>query len=271
MSIKALILTGYGINCDYETKYACELAGFKADRIHLNDILENPDIIFNYGLTVFPGGFTFGDDLGSGVAFAAKIKFSVSKDGKRLFNILMEYHQKERLILGICNGFQILVRLGIIPACNNQYGRQQATLAPNDSGYFIDRWVNLKIEKDSTCVFTKNAEYIKLPVRHGEGKFIPLNNDMLTTLESNNQVALRYCDESFNPTQDFPYNPNGSINAIAGVTDKTGRIFGLMPHPEAATSIYHYPDWTRMVKTDNPAHENGDGLIIFKNAYQFLK
>ena len=265
---KAMVLTGYGINCDYETSYACELAGFLPKRIHLNDLLESSEILQDYRLIVFPGGFTFGDDLGSGVAFAAKIKFSILRNGKRLFDILMEHIEKGRLILGICNGFQILVRLGLIPACSNNYGEQQATLAPNKSGYFIDRWVNLKVEQNSPCIFTKGLDRLRLPVRHGEGRFIPLNEKTLDKIEKSNHVVVRYADKEFRTTQNFPMNPNGSINAIAGISDSTGRIFGLMPHPEAAISFFQYPDWTR---TGNKSHTEGDGLKIFKNAFEYVK
>lgn len=265
---KAMVLTGYGINCDYETSYACEVAGFQSKRIHLNDLLDSPETLNDYSLIVFPGGFTFGDDLGSGVAFSAKIKFSVLKDGKRLFDILTEHIEKGGLILGICNGFQILVRLGIIPACANRYGAQEVTLAPNKSGYFIDRWVNLIAEKESPNIFTRGLERLRLPVRHGEGRFIPLNDKTLNEIENHNHVALRYADKQFKTTQIFPMNPNGSTNAIAGICDSTGRAFGLMPHPEAAISIYQYPDWTR--KGRNMQTE-GDGLNIFKNAFDYLK
>lgn len=268
MSIKAMILTGYGINCDYETKYACELAGFDSSRVHLNDLLDNPSMLNDFGFLVFPGGFTFGDDLGSGVAFAAKIKFSISKDGKRLYDTLMEFNRRGKLILGICNGFQILVRLGVIPACNNRYGVQQATLAPNMSGYFIDRWVYLKVEKKSPNVFTRGLTLIRLPVRHGEGRFVPLNEHILQKVEDDGHVSLRYADENGTPTERFPYNPNGSVNSIAGITDTTGRIFGLMPHPEAAVSLYQYPDWTRKKNSES---EYGDGFKIFENAFSYLK
>ena len=262
-----MILTGYGINCDYETSHACEVVGFQAKRIHLNDLLDSPGIINDYRLIVFPGGFTFGDDLGSGVAFAAKIKFSVFENGKRLFDILMEYTNNDGLILGICNGFQILVRLGLIPACSNKYGMQQATLAPNKAGYFIDRWVNLIVEKDSPNIFTRGLTSLRLPVRHGEGRFIPVDKNTLNEIEEFKLIAMRYADKNFEPTQEFPMNPNGSINAIAGICDKTGKIFGLMPHPEAAISFFQYPDWTRR---NNEGESEGDGLKIFKNAFEYV-
>jgi phosphoribosylformylglycinamidine (FGAM) synthase-like amidotransferase family enzyme len=158
---RALVLTGYGINCDYETTHACELAGFRADRVHLNDMIGGLRRLFDFKLLVFPGGFSYGDDLGSGVAFSSKIR--LNEDG-RLFDALMEYVQRGGLVLGVCNGFQILVRLGIIPALGDRYGEQQVTMAPNQQGYFIDRWVNLIVEPGTGSVFTKTVAWCSATV-----------------------------------------------------------------------------------------------------------
>jgi phosphoribosylformylglycinamidine synthase I len=264
---RALVLTGYGINCDYETTHACELAGFRTAREHLNELIERRLNLFDFKLLVFPGGFSYGDDLGSGVAFSSKIRLS---NGGRLFDTLMEYVERGGLVLGICNGFQILVRLGLIPALDNRYGEQQVTLAPNREGYFIDRWVDLTVESGSPSVFTRGLGRLMLPVRHGEGRLL-CPDDVLGRLEENRRVALRYCDEDGRPTQEFPRNPNGSLNAVAGICDSTGRIFGLMPHPEAALSLYRYPDWTRRRerarRTGEVLSERGDGFAIFENAF----
>ncbi len=272
---RALVLTGYGINCDYETRFACMIAGFEAHRVHLNDVLEESGMLSRYNLIIFPGGFSFGDDLGSGVAFASKIRFSIAEDGKRLFDALMEYIERDGLILGICNGFQILVRLGIIPAIGEEYGSQQVTLAPNREGYFIDRWVGLIVEEGTPNIFTRGMGILRLPVRHGEGRFLSKSKDILNILESNHHVALRYCDHELKPTDAFPSNPNGSENAIAGICDTTGRIFGLMPHPEAAVSRYHYPDWPKLkqdaIRQVLPFEEKGDGYFLFKNAYEYVQ
>ncbi|KPJ83462.1 MAG: hypothetical protein AMS17_17530 [Spirochaetes bacterium DG_61] len=275
MRPKALVLTGYGINCDYETEYACSLAGFTADRIHLNDVLEGEGILSRYKLVVFPGGFSFGDDLGAGVAFAAKVRFSVSRSRKRLFDALMEYVLRDGLVLGVCNGFQILVRLGIIPAVDGGYGSQQVTLAPNSEGYFINRWVKLAVEGGSRNVFTRGMDLFSLPVRHGEGRFIAMDRELLGRIEAEHHVSLRYCDGRGYPAETFPQNPNGSVNAIAGICDSSGRIFGLMPHPEAAVSLYQYPDWTRRKqearRNGTPLPSSGDGLSIFQNAYSYVR
>ena len=272
---KALVLTGYGINCDYETEYACSIAGFEAQRVHLNDVLEADGMLFQYRLVVFPGGFSFGDDLGAGVAFASKVRFSISARGSQLFDALMEYVLHEGLVLGICNGFQILVRLGIIPAAGREYGKQQVTLSPNSEGYFIDRWVSLVVESDSPNVFTRGLAALRLPVRHGEGRFLAKSKALLYELKSGKHVVLRYCDEKNNPTDLFPLNPNGSEHAIAGICDSSGRIFGLMPHPEAAVSLFQYPDWTRRkqdaLRSGAPLPQEGDGFYIFKNAFDYVR
>ncbi len=272
---QALILTGYGINCDYETAEACSLAGFSARRVHINDVLESGGKLLDNKLVVFPGGFSFGDDLGSGVAFSSKVRFSVVKDGKKLYDLLMEYVQRDGLVLGICNGFQILVRLGMIPAVDTIYGRQLVTLAPNREGHFIDRWVKLAVDESSPAIFTAGIRTLDLPVRHSEGRFVTGNKETLNLLIRQRLVSLRYCAENGEPAARFPQNPNGSEDSIAGICDPTGRIFGLMPHPEAAVSFYQYPDWTKRKelaarrRTGHP--EAGDGYLIFKNASEYVE
>jgi phosphoribosylformylglycinamidine synthase len=222
---------------------------------------------------VFPGGFSYGDDLGSGVAYSSKIRFSDSGKGDRLFDRFMEYVERDGLVIGICNGFQILVRLGILPAMGHSYGRQQVTLAPNRDGYFINRWVELVIQEDSPCIYTRGLKRIRLPVRHGEGRLILPDEKLLHSLEQDRHVALRYCDADGIPTQSFPQNPNGSQNAIAGICDRTGRVFGLMPHPEAAMTLYHFPDWMvmkeRSIRSGDALELTGDGHAIFKNAFMY--
>ena len=271
---RALVITGYGINCDYETAHACQIAGFEARRVHLNDVLEEQRMLYRYRLLVFPGGFSFGDDLGAGVAFASKMRFSVSSDGEKLYDSLMEYVRRDGLVLGVCNGFQILVRLGIIPAVGQTYGSQQVTLAPNAEGYFINRWVRIAPEQNTPNVFTRGMHCFSLPVRHGEGRFVAGDRELLARIEGEGHVALRYADYDGAPARSFPENPNGSENAIAGVCDPTGRIFGLMPHPEAAVSTYQYPDWTRRkreaVSLGRSLPQYGEGFSIFKNAFEYV-
>jgi len=272
---EALIVTGYGINCDYESVVACTQAGFSSHRVHINDIFAHSRELFKYKLVVFPGGFSYGDDLGSGVAFSSKLRFSVTRNGDRLGDTVMEYVESGGLILGICNGFQILVRLGIIPAVHKKYGEQQVTLAPNLEGYFIDRWVRLRVERESPNIFTRGIHTLRLPVRHGEGRMVSKYPRILRSIEENQHVSLRYCDERGMPTQEFPWNPNGSENAIAGICDPSGRIFGLMPHPEAALEVYQYPDWTKkreeVLRSGGELDQRGDGYALFKNAYEWVQ
>jgi len=268
----ALILTGYGINCDYETFEACRNAGFAARRLHINDLVEDSNLLFDHKLIVFPGGFSFGDDLGSGVAFAAKVRFA-GDGNRRLYDMLEEYVEGGGLVLGICNGFQILVRLGLLPALRGGYGTQEVTLAPNREGYYIDRWVRLKVETGSPSIYTKGMKTLSLPVRHGEGRFLPRGQDTMELLERSGGVVLRYCGPDGCPTMKFPDNPNGSEGAVAGICDMTGRVFGLMPHPEAAVSFYQFPDWTKRKEEARrrgmPLSEEGDGFYIFKNALKY--
>jgi phosphoribosylformylglycinamidine synthase I len=267
----ALVLTGFGINCDYESAAACTGAGFETERIHLNDLLRDGKRLFRNRLVVLPGGFSFGDDLGSGVAFSAKIRYAEAA----LFDLLCEFVTKGGLLLGICNGFQILVRLGLLPATEKSYGKQEATLAPNSEGYFVDRWVRLSVDESSGCVFTNGIRTLEMPVRHGEGRFLPGSEQVLRRLKRQTQICVRYCDPDGVPTQKFPYNPNDSTAAAAGVCDPSGRVFGLMPHPEAATLFHHHPDWTKRKRLYAKEHDvppvHGDGHLIFANAFEYAK
>jgi phosphoribosylformylglycinamidine synthase subunit PurQ / glutaminase len=253
---KVLVLTGYGINCDYETQTAFAQAGGDAKRVHINDIIDGKVSLDDYQIIAFPGGFSFGDDIGAGKVLAVKFEF-------RLGGALRKFVSEGNLVIGICNGFQAITKLGILPAVGKA-GTQEATLTFNDSGRFEDRWVYLKVNEKSPCIFTKNLDRMYLPVRHGEGKFIAANDKIQSLIMNNQQVALQYCDEQGNPTQEYPLNPNGSPMAIAGVCDPTGRIFGLMPHPEAYLFKTNHPRWTR-----ETLPEEGIGQKIFHNAVEF--
>ena len=254
---KICVLTGFGINCDYETAHAFTLAGGEADRVHINDLIDGKISLHNYHILAFPGGFSFGDDIASGKVLASKFK-------THLWDDLKKFTDDGKLVIGICNGFQIIVKMGLLPESE---GVQTATLSHNDSGKFEDRWVNMAANKKSPCVFTKGVDKIYLPIRHGEGKFIPKDSNFLKNIEKNNLVVFRYTDKKGNPAKTYPENPNGSINSIAGVCDKTGRIFGLMPHPEAFCHPTNHPQWTRAKQLP----KEGEGLIIFKNAINYAK
>jgi phosphoribosylformylglycinamidine synthase len=211
----------------------------------------------DYQILAFPGGFSFGDDISSGKVLANKMKFSI-------FGDLQKFIDDGKVIIGICNGFQSMVKLGILPAFERNYKKQVTTLTFNDSGRFEDRWVYLKINPKSRCIFTKNIDMLYLPVRHGEGKFVA-KEIFLQKLNKNNQVALWYVDEK-GDLSNYPWNPNGSLENIAGICDETGRIFGLMPHPEAYLYKTNNPRWTR-----EKLSEEGMGVKVFRNAVDFIK
>ncbi|MBI4963306.1 MAG: phosphoribosylformylglycinamidine synthase subunit PurQ [Desulfomonile tiedjei] len=267
MKLNALVPTGHGINCELETRRALELAGFdRIDLVHLNLLAAGEADPANYGIIVFPGGFLDGDDLGAAQACANRIKHS-RINGDRLIDRLIRFVQSGGLLLGICNGFQLLTKLGMLPAVEGDYTRRDLTLMGNDQGRFEDRWVNLIVDRNSPCVFTRGIERLYLPVRHGEGKIVGRDPEFTRGIVNRHQAALRYSwPDRDDPTTEYPYNPNGSEMAIAGVCDPTGRVFGLMPHPECFVHRTNHPRWTR-----EELPEEGDGLAIFKNAAAFLR
>lgn len=258
--VKVLIITGFGLNCEKETAAAFTSNGASAELVHLNDLLNDKHRLDEYHILAFIGGFSFGDHLGAGTVFANRVKFNLRDQ-------LEKFVADGKLIIGICNGFQTLTRLGLVPAVGGEYFKQQAALAHNDSGVFRDDWIHLSTNENSPCVFTQGVKHIRMPIRHGEGKFVA-EQDIMDKLEANNQVVFRYADADGNVTDKFPMNPNGSLNSIAGVCDPSGRIFGLMPHPEAFLSPYNAPDWT-VNKLKGELPEKGEGSIIFENAVKF--
>lgn len=263
---KSLILFGNGINCEYETAHANRLAGFDADLMHIDETMENPKRIHRYAFINFPGGFLDGDDLGSAKAQAVKWKYQTIRGSQgRFLDELVKFVYDGKIIIGICNGFQLLVKTGLLPGIEGNYGKQTATLTSNDSGKFEDRWVTLKVNQLSHCIFTKDMDKIYLPVRHGEGKCVIDVPENKAIMVEKGHIVMQYSDEEGVATGAYPYNPNGSTSAIAAFCDPTGRIFGLMPHPEAFVHYTQHPRWTR------EAHDpEGDGLKIFKNAYKYI-
>ncbi len=247
--VKAIVLTGYGLNCDYETDYSLRIAGIDSHRIHINELISNKSILRDFHIIAFIGGFSWADHHGAGVLLAAKLK-------NHIFDELVRFIEDGKLIIGICNGFQTLVNLGILPAIDGDYSKREVALISNDSGNFIDKWVKLKVNIHSPCIFTSGISSIELPIRHGEGKFFA-KDEVINKLFQKNQVVLQYEE-----------NPNGSLRDIAGICDPTGRIFGLMPHPEAYNHFTNHPDWTR--KRDFPS-ERGDGIRFFENAAKYVK
>jgi phosphoribosylformylglycinamidine synthase I len=255
---KALILTGFGINCDIETAHAFKIAGADAQRVHINDLINGANKLPDYHILAFPGGFSFGDDIASGKVLANMLKYNLGEQIK-------EFIDSGKLIIGICNGFQAMVKMGLLPAFNGDYETQNVTLTFNDSGRFEDRWVHLNANKNSKCVFTKGIKNIYLPVRHGEGKFVVKNPQVLTRLKKENHIVFQYTDIK-GKTAGYPDNPNGSVDNIAAICDETGRVFGMMPHPEAFQHRTNHPRWTR-----EELPEEGAGVAIFRNAVEYVK
>lgn len=245
--VRALILTGHGVNCEVESAHAVREAGADdADIRYFSDLVAGRVQAPDYNLLVFPGGFLDGDDLGAAQAAALRWRFAKTKTGDALTDQLNAFLDAQGLVIGICNGFQLLVKLGLLPQLDGKRFARQVSLTLNESARFEDRWVHLKVEPECPCVFTKGLDRLYFPVRHGEGRLVPADAATLQALEDQHLVALRYIHpDSGEPTQEYPWNPNGAPNAIAGLCDPTGRILGLMPHPEAFNHPTNHPSWTR--------------------------
>lgn len=270
MSINALVLTGFGLNCDNETAYALELAGALPHRIHINTLIEGTAKLDDFQMIVFGGGFSWADDHGAGVIQAVRM-------GTNLGEKLLKFVDDGKLVMGICNGFQTLVNLGLLPAIGGNYQKRSVALINNDCGNFRDQWVTLAVNPQSPCIYTNGLKKIDLPVRHGEGKFWA-EPELIRRLETNGQVVLRYALPDGRPANSaFPYNPNGSIGDIAGICDPTGRVFGLMPHPEAYNHWTNHPDWPLVNERYRRNRQKflsdalTPGVQLFKNAVDCLK
>lgn len=259
-----LIISGYGANCEAESCFAWELAGAAPQQIHLYELLENPKRLHDFKVLMFIGGFSYGDHMGAGHVLALRIR-------RHLRDNLQLFIEQGNLILGVCNGFQVMVKIGLLPGLDGEYFDQKIALMQNDCGTFQNFWVTLRCEQDCACVFTKGIDTVQLPIRHGEGKIFTTDKHVLQQIEESHCVACRYVDpQSLQPTMTFPDNPNGSLNAIAGLSDPSGRILGLMPHPEAYLFPENHPDWQRQ-KINGILPPHGLGLTMFKNAVQYLQ
>jgi phosphoribosylformylglycinamidine synthase I len=258
--IRAIVLRAAGVNCDVETEYALRLAGAEAERIHINRIIEDKSILQHYQILVFPGGFSYGDDVAAGKILANQVIHHLSEP-------MLKFVEDGKLILGICNGFQVLVKTGILPALKGtdsmKIEDQLVSITDNDSGKFEDRWVYLQPATDR-CVFIEQGRQIYLPIAHAEGKVVTKDSAALERLKSEGHVVFRYVDRDGNEGG-FPVNPNGSMDSIAGLTDRTGRVFGLMPHPERFVHRTQHPHWGRLDGNAEP-----DGITIFKNAVNYV-
>lgn len=252
--VKALIFSGYGLNCEEEAAYGFTLAGAKADIVHINDVIDGKVKLKDYHILCFPGGFAYGDDTGSGKAYANRVKNHLSKE-------LAQFIKEKKLVIGICNGFQILTQLGLLPGA----------LTFNASNRHVDRWTDMQVDGDSPWL--KGITRISAPVGHGEGRYVA-SKKVLAELKRKKLVALRYVKGETAAYQDLPANPNGATDNIAGVLSHEGRVFALMPHPDRALFFTSLPNWP-LLKEESRRNEEmppeyGPGLQIFKNGVQYF-
>jgi phosphoribosylformylglycinamidine synthase len=266
------VLRAPGTNCDVETAFAFETAGGTADRVHLYRLLEDPKRLADYQVLCIPGGFSYGDDVGAGVIFSQKLQF-------QLADALAEFLQRDTLLLGICNGFQVLLKAGLLPNGTDEWPPDRdappyVTLTWNANGKYTAVWVRLHVQALHN-VFLRGIEHIELPVAHAEGRLQITHPEVLDDWKRRRQIALCY---EIPPTSDpdatsvrvadvlpYPANPSGSVANIAGLSDSTGRILGLMPHPERFIHATQHPRWTRLRLSGE-----GDGMKVFRNAVQYF-
>ncbi len=257
-NVKVIVIRTAGTNCNEETAFAFARFGASVDQVHINALVGGTVKLSDYHIMALPGGFSYGDDIASGRILANELRLKLGDDIKKFI-------AAGKLIIGICNGFQILVKAGILPGLGWGVG-QEATLFHNDSAKFESRWTHLAVESGK-CVWTKDLpKQIYLPVAHGEGKFIPRDEQVLKTLKAHNQLIFHYCAPDGSKAY-YPDNPNGATEGIAGICDTTGRVLGLMPHPERHFLFEQHPSWTRLAKKQ----EFGDGAKIFENGVNYVK
>ena len=276
MQPRVAVLFGFGINCDHETKAVFELVGATADRIHVNRFVSGDVSLGDYDILAVPGGFSFGDHLGSGRLLGNRMRFAMRE-------ALQAFVQAGKPIIGICNGFQVLVKTGLLPGPESGHAPdfvQRGSLTLNDSGRYEDRWVTLEFDPESPCIWTKNMTRIDCPVRHGEGKYVMPSSTDLDRLAANHQLTVRYVDPSStygsadnDAPLPYPISPNGSMRNIAGICDSTGLVFGLMPHPEAIYAKWLHPNHTNNEPVTSAALADweGEGLQIFRNAVEYVR
>ncbi len=265
MKPKVIVLAGYGLNCEEETKFAFDWAGADAAIIHINDLIDRKYKLSDYQILAIPGGFAYGDDTGAGNAYALKMR-------NHLWEELMKFIQKDKLIIGICNGFQILANLGLVPALNNKYGKREIALIHNNSARYVVRFADLKVENNRSP-WLKNIKTLTIPVSNGEGKLYA-EKETLKLLKMKNLIALRYFHGEMCQYLNHPANPNGSLDDIAGLTDESGKILGIMPHPERAMFFTQLPNWQLLKEEYRRSNKEipieGPGLAIFKNGIDYF-
>ena len=272
-NVRVAVLFGFGINCDRETAAVFDMVGGTSERLHVNNLVQGNRSLEEFDILAVPGGFSFGDHLGSGRLLGNRLRFALRDQ-------LQKFVSSGKPIIGICNGFQALVKTGLLPGPENASLEpdliQRASLTLNNTGRYEDRWVTLEFDSQSPCIWTKGIQRIECPVRHGEGRFVMPTDAELDRLSSNHQLTVRYVDPSTepgtNPSDDllpFPLSPNGSMRNIAGICDPTGLVFGLMPHPEAFYTMWLHPEHTSMKLNED--EWEGSGLQIFRNAVEYVR
>lgn len=249
---RILILRAPGTNCDAETAHAFEQAGGEAQVLHLNSLLENPQQAGDYQVLCIPGGFSYGDDISAGRVFGNQIRHHLAE-------VLQDFRAAGKLILGICNGFQVLMKSGLLDSDDD--AGPAASLCWNESGRYIDRWVHLQT-RDSKCPFLQGVDSMFLPIAHAEGRIVFRDDETLHRFQAANQLVLRYVPGG---DTSLPYNPNGSTADVAGMCDRSGQVLGLMPHPERFVDPTHHPQWTRLPELPEP-----DGQQLFRNAVRYF-
>lgn len=267
MSAKVLVLSGYGLNCEEETLFAFEHVGMTGVIRHINDLIDNPQELHENQVLVVPGGFSYGDDTGSGNAFAQKMKLA-------LWDHLKGFVERDTLTIGICNGCQIVSNLGLIPALDDKYGERLVGVTHNLTARYQCRWIDMKVGKTNSP-WLEGVETMHVPVAHGEGRFM-MEDSILKTLNKNAQIALTYTRPDGSPAEgEFPYNPNGSVADIAGITDPSGRVLALMPHPERGMFTWQRDDFDRLKdkaqREGESLNQESDGMPLFHNAARYFE
>ena len=272
-NVRVAVLFGFGINCDRETAAVFDMVGGTSERLHVNHLVQGNRSLEEFDILAVPGGFSFGDHLGSGRLLGNRLRFALREQ-------LQKFVSSGKPIIGICNGFQALVKTGLLPGPENASLEpdliQRASLTLNNTGRYEDRWVTLEFDSESPCIWTKGIQRIECPVRHGEGRFVMPTEMELDSLSQDHQLTVRYVDPSTelgtglsDDLLPFPLSPNGSMRNIAGICDPTGLVFGLMPHPEAFYTMWLHPEHTSMKL--NEGEWEGSGLQIFRNAVEYVR